>query len=232
MRIPNPRRGSFSNTQQNPDNPFNVQNLSTVSILLNFLKRPQAFPFLLSIFVLLTWLSLRLQHSSSQFELNKNNHEKWSSTKDDDVKANLVRFKSDHLPSLILKDRRGWLLNPISLAIDAGVKGGAVSCVSLHVGEIQPGALRGNHRHYTLNETFVIWGAKTKFRLENKQIDDKGYAEVIVGADEVAIAASPQGTAHALVNTDLIHSTFFIGCQDGVINNNASTSDFNVWKDL
>lgn len=69
-------------------------------------------------------------------------------------------------------------------------------------------------------------------QLENNQIDDKGYAEVIVGADEVAIAASPQGTAHALVNADLIHSTFFIGCQDGVINNNASTSDFNVWKDL
>lgn len=40
-----------------------------------------------------------------------------------------------------------------------------MSCVSLHVGEIQPGALRGNHRHYTLNETFVIWGAETKFRV-------------------------------------------------------------------
>lgn len=69
-------------------------------------------------------------------------------------------------------------------------------------------------------------------QLENNQIDDKGYAEVIVGADEVGIAASPQRTAHALVNVDSIHSTFFVGCQDGVISYNTSTSDFNVWEDL
>lgn len=25
--------------------------------------------------------------------------------------------------------------------------------------------MRGNHRHYTTNETFVLWGAKTKFRV-------------------------------------------------------------------
>ena len=55
---------------------------------------------------------------------------------------------------------------------------------------------------------------------------------MIVGADEVAVAASPSGTAHALVNVDPILSTFFIGCQDGVINYNNSNSDFNVWKDL
>lgn len=160
MRIPNPRRGSFSNTQQNPDNPFNVQNLSTVSILLNFLKRPQAFPFLLSIFVLLTWLSLRLQHSSSHFELNKNNHEKWSSTKDDDVKANLVRFKSDHLPSLILKDRRGWLLNPISLAIDAGVKG--IILFLFIVVIIYPGFFSVN----AVIDGFANFGVKWKFELD------------------------------------------------------------------
>lgn len=83
--------------------------------------------------------------------------------------------------------------------------------------------------YYDICPSFIFFSV---LQLENKQIDDKGYAEVIVGADEVAIAASPQGTAHALVNADLIHSTFFIGCQDGVINNNVSTSDFNVWKDL
>lgn len=44
-------------------------------------------------------------------------------------------------------------------------EGGAASCVSIHVGEIRPGGLRGNHRHHTCNETFVIWGAKTRFRV-------------------------------------------------------------------
>lgn len=43
--------------------------------------------------------------------------------------------------------------------------GGALDCSSLHVGQINPGALRGNHRHHTCNETFLIWGAETKFRV-------------------------------------------------------------------
>jgi len=60
----------------------------------------------------------------------------------------------------------------------------------------------------------------------------KGYAEVIIGADEVAVAVSPLGTAHALVNVDPVRSTYFMGCQDSVINYNGSTTDFNVWKDL
>ncbi|KAM7260223.1 hypothetical protein ACFE04_015964 [Oxalis oulophora] len=75
---------------------------------------------------------------------------------------------------------------------------GAVSCASVHVGQIRPGTMRGNHRHHNCNETFVIWGAKTLFRLENKEATDKGYAEVIVGENEVALFASPSGTAHAL----------------------------------
>ena len=45
------------------------------------------------------------------------------------------------------------------------VTGGAVSCFSIHIGEIRPGGVRGNHRHHTCNETFVIWGAKTLFRV-------------------------------------------------------------------
>lgn len=43
--------------------------------------------------------------------------------------------------------------------------GGALDCSSLHVGQINPGALRGNHRHHTCNETFLISGAETKFRV-------------------------------------------------------------------
>lgn len=68
-------------------------------------------------------------------------------------------------------------------------------------------------------------------QLENNQVD-KGFAEVIVGEDEVALAASSSGTAHALVNVDPVHSTFFMGCQDSVVNYSSSTTDFNVWKDL
>lgn len=114
----NPRRSSFSSNTQNSDsNSLNIHNFSRLSFLMNFLKRPQAFPLLLSIFVFVTWVSLRLQHSD--FSKSQNN---WSSIEEDDVKANLVRFNS-HFPSPISKDKRGWLFNPVSLALESGVKG-------------------------------------------------------------------------------------------------------------
>lgn len=139
-----------------------------------------------------------------------------------------MRFGAEFLSK---GDKRGWLVNPVKAANDAGLSGGAVSCASAHVGQIRPGGIRGNHRHYTCNETFVIWGAETKFRMENLKIS-KGYAEVTIGADEVAVASSPSGRAHALMNIDPVKTTFFLGCQDSVVTYNKSTSDFNVWKDL
>ncbi|MQL76442.1 hypothetical protein Taro_008835 [Colocasia esculenta] len=72
----------------------------------------------------------------------------------------------------------------------------------------------------------------TKFRLENPHFEENGYAESAIGVDEVAVAASPSGTAHALINIDPVRTTFFLGCQDDVINYSSNTTDFNVWKDL
>ncbi|CAO2822392.1 unnamed protein product [Amaranthus hypochondriacus] len=220
----NPRRSSYGGNNQTPENPYQSQSFTLIS-LLNLLKKPQAFPFLLSIFLLLTWVSLKLQHSSHFSPLS---YDSQILSKEEDLKANLVRF----LPSKLAKDKRGWLLNPVDVAHDAGISGGAVTCASVHVGEIRPGGIRGNHRHYTCNETFIIWGARVKFRLENNQVTDKGYAEVIIGADEVAVAASPSGTAHVLVNVDPIKTAFLLGCQDEIVNYNSSNTAFNIWNDL
>ncbi|XP_004287211.1 PREDICTED: uncharacterized protein LOC101312662 [Fragaria vesca subsp. vesca] len=227
----NPRRNS-----QSSENPFHIQsrslslNLSVSwSSLVLFLKKPHALPFLLSIFLLLTWVSLRLQHSSSLHSPNLS--KPLEKNIKDDGKANLVRFGSG-FPSQIAKDKRGWLLDPISLAQHYGISGGAVICASVHLGEVRPGGLRGNHRHHSCNETFVIWGAETRFRLENSKVDDKGYAEVTIGADEVAVAASRSGTAHAIINIDPVRTAYFIGCQDSVIDYNSSSTDFNVWDSL
>ncbi|CAA7060523.1 unnamed protein product [Microthlaspi erraticum] len=216
----NPRRVLIENNRLSP--------------LINLLKKPQAFPLLLSFFLLLTWISLRVQHSSHFVSSSSNPKTTVKSNPDleihdDDDKVNLVRFDSSSL-SPVRKDDRGWLLDPIILARNSQLNGGAASCLSIHVGEIRPGGLRGNHRHHTCNETFVIWGARTKFRLENPKVE-KGYAEVVIGEDEVAVAVSPSGTAHALVNVDPVRSTFFIGCQDSTMHN-SSTSDYKVWKDL
>ncbi|MBA0844975.1 hypothetical protein Goarm_023100 [Gossypium armourianum] len=247
----NPRRNSYS-TNQSVDGSFQsqTQSSSSLSSLKHLLKKPHALPFLLLLLLLLTWVSLRLQYSSRfrHQQLGQGGHG------DDDSKANLVRFKSG-LPSAIVKDKRGWLLDPVSLALQFGVREftkiwmpysvpftpskcdlwsncGAVTCSQVHIGEIRRGDIRGNHRHYSCNETFVIWGAKTKFRLENNQMDGRGYAEVTIGEDEVVVAASPSGTAHALVNVDALRNTYFVGCQDGMVKSNSSNTDFNVWKNL
>nr|GFB22517.1 RmlC-type cupin [Tanacetum cinerariifolium] len=125
----------------------------------------------------------------------------------------------------------GWLLDPVSIALASGIKGGALVCNSIHVGEIKPGRYRGNHRHHSCNETFLIWGGRTLFRLENRA-SEKGFAQVLVGVEDVAMAVSPAGTAHALINVDETRSTFIIGCQDSVISYDKSSSDFGVWDDL
>ncbi|XP_054808160.1 uncharacterized protein LOC129310355 isoform X2 [Prosopis cineraria] len=223
----NPRRIVYINSPSS-DNPFQIRP-SFLASLLQFLQRPHSLPFLLSLFLFITWISIRFQRVSQFPPSSIGTAADWSVA--DDMKANLVRLSSG-FPSQIAKDKRGWLLDPVSLALASGISGGAVSCASVHVGEIRPGKVRGNHRHHNCNETFVIWGAATKFRLENNKVADKGHAEVIVGADEVAVAASPSSTAHALVNIDPIRSTFFLGCQDSIINYNGTSNDYNVWKDL
>ncbi|KAE9465799.1 hypothetical protein C3L33_02293, partial [Rhododendron williamsianum] len=273
----NPRRSSYSilvPNNQNPDsisnnNPFQIQPQSlfqttttTISSSLRlFLNKPHAFPFLLFFFLLLTWVSLRLQHSAhfSSPPQFLTAHQ-WSGERDGGGGDSDPRLTSFGSPRVILPLSRKTAADgrltpspspsapafqvslslphiPLLLCVFVMFGGGAVNCASVHLGEIRPGGVRGNHRHYTCNETFFIWGAKTLFRhsnhlqLENKAVD-RGYAEVTIGADEVAVAASPHGTAHALVNVDTARSTFFMGCQDSIIEYSNSTSDFNVWKDL
>ncbi|OAY74848.1 uncharacterized protein LOC109728358 [Ananas comosus] len=249
----NPRRGSLQlqNPNPNPTVPFPDPSIpphsppppfssralsSSLSSLALFLKKPTAFPFLLSVFILLTWLSLRF-HGGGGGGGGAGAATRGSAARavgggDLDVDANLVRFSALGFPSLIAKDHRGWLLDPVAAAKGAGLRGGALDCSLPHVGQIRPGGLRGNHRHHSCNETLIIWGAETKFRLENADMKNKGFAEVTIGADEVAIATSPSGTAHALINVDLARSTFFLGCQDTSISPNSSNTDYNVWKDL
>ncbi|KAH0461320.1 hypothetical protein IEQ34_008895 [Dendrobium chrysotoxum] len=204
--------------------PHAVASLSSIAA---FLKRPSAFPFVLSLFLVLTWVCLRVQRTPGSASLRFRAQSQ--SGRDADADANLARFSAS---SLISNDRRGWLINPIGVALDKGIHGGAQICKSIHAGEIRPGSFRGNHRHHTCNETFLIWGAETKFRLENPHIEGKGYAEVSISAVEVAVAASPSGTAHALINNDPVRATFFLGCQDSIIDNNSSTTDYKVWEDL
>ncbi|KAI3791979.1 hypothetical protein L2E82_05847 [Cichorium intybus] len=237
----NPRRNSYPTNTELPifnteiNFPLQSQTLAArLSRLKFFLKKPQAFPFLLSVFLILTWIFLRIQQRNSQFPsyatTSSTNNMRFSIEVDEDHDANVIRFSSG-FPSPITNDKRGWMLDPVSIALDSGIPGGATICASIHVGEIKPGGMRGNHRHHTCNETFLIWGARTMFRLENNALG-RGFAQVTLAADEVAVAVSPSGTAHALLNMDSTKSTYIIGCQDCVNHHNNSDTDFKVWGDL
>lgn len=140
----NPRRSSYSilvPNNQNPDsisnnNPFQIQPQSlfqttttTISSSLRlFLNKPHTFPFLLFFFLLLTWVSLRLQHSAhfSSPPQFLTAHQ-WSGERDggggdSDTKVNLVRFAAGY-PSPVAKDGRGWSVDPIALALRSGISG-------------------------------------------------------------------------------------------------------------
>ncbi|XP_074578933.1 uncharacterized protein LOC141835382 [Curcuma longa] len=211
---------------------------AALSSIVFFFKRPSALPLLLSLFVLLTWLFLQLEHPTSaglrsSFPSGSSSGSQSSAWTLNvlDSEANVVRFDAVEFPSKIARDWRGWLMDPVKAAREAGLPGRALKCASVHVGQIRPGGIRGNHRHNMCNETFILWGAVTKFRLENPKMKGKGYAEVTFGPDEVVLVVSPQGTAHAIINIDPSRATFILGCQDNIIKNSSGT-DYNVWKDL
>ncbi|KAF7801393.1 Cupin, RmlC-type [Senna tora] len=216
------RRVVYANNTDGPtisvdDNAFGTRP-SFLASLLQFLHRPhQSLPFLAPVYAV-------------DFD---------RSSEEDVVKANLVRLNGG-IPSQIAKDERGWAFDPLSIAHANGISGGTSSCGWIEVGEIRAGKMRGNHRHHNCNQTFVIWGAATKFRVEksNNNIEGEernGYVEVIVARDEVGVGVSTSGKAHAFVNIDPFRSTFFITCQEcnpPNINASTTTYDINVWKDL
>lgn len=96
-----------------------------LSPLINLLKKPQAFPLLLSFFLFLTWITLRLQHSSHLSSHAKSHHHPDSEVLDGDDKVNLIRFDTASI-SPVRKDDRGWLLDPVTLARDSQLHGSSL----------------------------------------------------------------------------------------------------------
>lgn len=132
----NPRRASYSSNQSseresslhlNGGIQSQIQRLSSsYPSFIHFLKKPHAFPFLLFVFLMLTWLSLRFQHSSTHSSSSSSSSRAAQNQREEtqisDSQANLHRFGYG-FPSRIAKDKRGWLLDPISIASDSGVSG-------------------------------------------------------------------------------------------------------------
>ncbi|CAL9127692.1 unnamed protein product [Musa textilis] len=104
---------------------------AAVSSVAVFFKRPSAFPLLLSVFVLLTWVFLRLEHpaaaglrSSLSSGLSSSSSRSGTGPVDGaDSDANLVRFSAVEFPSKIARDWRGWLMDPVTAAREARLRG-------------------------------------------------------------------------------------------------------------
>ncbi|GJP48837.1 hypothetical protein CLOM_g8117 [Closterium sp. NIES-68] len=144
--------------------------------------------------------------------------------------ANLVRLNklAGGMPG---SDVRGWILSPMHAAAEHKL-GGAKSCVDVHVGTIGPGKVRGNHRHHTKSESFLIWGADARIRIENPSLP-AGYAEVMLDAADVAVFTGPAGRAHALANVDKQGRTLILSaCADTEWDPAHPDTDYHIWKDL
>ena len=76
-----------------------------------FLQRPHSIPFVLAFFLFLAWISLALQRASYSYAPPHSSHT--------DIRANLVRFDA----SEVAKDKRGWIFDPIALALASGISG-------------------------------------------------------------------------------------------------------------
>lgn len=82
------------------------------SLITWFLQRPHSIPFVLALFLFLAWISLRVQRAAHTLPRS-------SASDRRDAAASLVRF----LPSRAAKDNRGWLFDPVALALASGLKG-------------------------------------------------------------------------------------------------------------
>lgn len=123
----------------------------------------------------------------------------------------------------------GWMLDPVEFADKAGLLGGATSCVALHVGEVLPGKVRGNHRHQFCNETLILWGAKQRYRVEDPGAP-KGYTEISLGPKDVAVVAGPVSRGHSIFNLDTV-SSYLLACQDAKFDPKDPRTDYHVWPD-
>lgn len=149
-----------------------------------------------------------------------------------DISVRLVRMKFSASKEVDARqDERGWMVDPVLAARKAGLEGGSLNCLEAHLGQIKAGKMRGNHRHHHCNETFILWGARQRFRNENPN-DPKGYSETILEADDVAVATGPAGFAHSITNIDSSKISYLMACQDALYDLANPRTDYNVWSDL
>lgn len=93
----------------------------------------------------------------------------------------------------VIRDHRGWVINPVR---DSGLTGSAPG--SLHLVSLEPGAVRGNHAHPEALEWLVVMNGPAKVSWRN---EPEGPLETIVtGESGPALLEIDAGCPHAVMN--------------------------------
>ena len=128
---------------------------------------------------------------------------------------------------------RGWMAEPPDLFFDA--RRIRNRCVNAHVGTVEGGATRGNHRHAETHEILVTWGAEHVVVLDGGPRGGVGGRKVVrFGEGEVAAVLLPAGTAHAVLHTGPpgAPALSLLGCADREDGETREATEFGVWDDL
>lgn len=103
------------------------------------------------------------------------------------------QIKKINLQNLILKDERGWVINPLEIAsLPRGKLG------NLHVVSIEPGIIRGNHYHTSATEWILVYGGSAKIAWRSR--GENQIHEDFVGEKELALFEIQKNVEHSIKN--------------------------------
>lgn len=102
-----------------------------------------------------------------------------------------VRFYT--LPDQYTSDERGWAFFPFQANLD---RDPWIHLPSLHMVQVNPGMIRGNHFHSGTAEWLYAFGGKYQFYWE-----ETGQVKSTIFDKDDHVIYIPQGVAHALKNT-------------------------------
>jgi len=105
------------------------------------------------------------------------------------------------LNDAILKDGRGWTINPLKIADIPGK-----SLLGLHLVSIKPGTIRGNHHHPDATEWLLTCGGLAS--LVWRPVGDEAVNEFLIEGEEPVLFEIPPGCEHAIKN--LSHDDIYL----------------------
>jgi dTDP-4-dehydrorhamnose 3,5-epimerase-like enzyme len=106
----------------------------------------------------------------------------------------------------VSRDARGWSAHPLD---EAALSAGAFA--NVHLVSMEPGAIRGNHKHIEQTEHVMIVGGPVLFTAEDAETGER-FERVFQPEEHFRVTAAP-GVAHAFKNIG--DSVAYLLCASG-----------------